>query len=163
MIWSSDLIEQAEHLASTKKDAGKPKEASLRRAVSAAYYALFHELNRIVANSFVGYNKDWETYTPVYRMLDHKATKNFFMRMRNRGSEEFRLLGQTIADVGDAFIRLQDARIRADYNPEPFPFGRYQVAELIAEAKANVEQLSGLSKRNKAFLAVRLITASKSR
>ena len=37
-----DLIEQAEHLVYL--DPGKPKQANLRRAVSAAYYALFHYL-----------------------------------------------------------------------------------------------------------------------
>jgi uncharacterized protein (UPF0332 family) len=35
-----DLLAQAEHLA--RVDKKKPKQANLRRAVSAAYYALFH-------------------------------------------------------------------------------------------------------------------------
>ncbi|WP_395142382.1 hypothetical protein [Armatimonas sp.] len=42
MSLSHDLLEQAEHL--TKRERGRPKQASLRRAVSAAYYALFHLL-----------------------------------------------------------------------------------------------------------------------
>jgi hypothetical protein len=37
-----DLLEQAVRLA--KLDAKKPKQANLRRAVSSAYYALFHHL-----------------------------------------------------------------------------------------------------------------------
>jgi hypothetical protein len=37
-----DLLEQASHLAVRERK--KPKQASLRRAVSAAYYALFHLL-----------------------------------------------------------------------------------------------------------------------
>jgi len=37
-----DLLEQASHLALRERK--KPKQASLRRAVSAAYYALFHLL-----------------------------------------------------------------------------------------------------------------------
>jgi hypothetical protein len=37
-----DLLEQAEHLVARERK--KPKQASLRRAVSAAYYALFHLL-----------------------------------------------------------------------------------------------------------------------
>lgn len=36
------LKEQANHLA--KRERGRPKQASLRRSVSAAYYALFHRL-----------------------------------------------------------------------------------------------------------------------
>ena len=37
-----DLLEQALRLA--KLDAKKPKQANLRRAISSAYYALFHML-----------------------------------------------------------------------------------------------------------------------
>lgn len=37
-----DLLEQAGHLA--RKEPKKPRQASLRRAVSTAYYALFHLL-----------------------------------------------------------------------------------------------------------------------
>ena len=37
-----DLLEQAEHLARREKQ--RPKQASLRRAISTAYYALFHLL-----------------------------------------------------------------------------------------------------------------------
>jgi hypothetical protein len=42
MSLHDDLLEQAVHLA--KIDARRPKQASLRRAVSASYYALFHLL-----------------------------------------------------------------------------------------------------------------------
>ncbi|WP_309722581.1 hypothetical protein [Armatimonas sp.] len=42
MSLAHDLLEQAEHLA--KRERGRPKQASLRRAVSTAYYALFHLL-----------------------------------------------------------------------------------------------------------------------
>lgn len=43
MSWIADgLLEQAEHLLDV--DPRKPKQASLRRAMSAAYYSLFHLL-----------------------------------------------------------------------------------------------------------------------
>lgn len=42
MPLSADSLEQAHHLATREKQ--KPKQASLRRTVSAAYYALFHLL-----------------------------------------------------------------------------------------------------------------------
>lgn len=38
-----DLLEQARHLATRERK--RPKQASLRRAVSAAYYSLFHLLS----------------------------------------------------------------------------------------------------------------------
>ena len=42
MTLHHDLLDQASHLAT--RETKKPKQASLRRAVSAAYYALFHLL-----------------------------------------------------------------------------------------------------------------------
>ena len=42
MAFPGDLLEQAKHLS--KRERRKPKQASLRRAVSTAYYALFHLL-----------------------------------------------------------------------------------------------------------------------
>jgi hypothetical protein len=40
MSFAEDLLEQAHHLA--YREATDPKQASLRRAVSTAYYAVFH-------------------------------------------------------------------------------------------------------------------------
>jgi hypothetical protein len=42
MPFADDLLEQAYHLANREPE--DPKQASLRRAVSTAYYALFHLL-----------------------------------------------------------------------------------------------------------------------
>jgi uncharacterized protein (UPF0332 family) len=42
MSFAHDLLEQAEHLVN--RDGATPKQASPRRAVSTAYYALFHLL-----------------------------------------------------------------------------------------------------------------------
>ena len=42
MPFPDDLLEQAKHLANRERK--KPRQASLRRAVSTAYYALFHLL-----------------------------------------------------------------------------------------------------------------------
>ena len=49
MPFADDLLEQAHHLANREPE--DPKQASLRRAVSTAYYGLFHLLiNEAVAN-----------------------------------------------------------------------------------------------------------------
>jgi hypothetical protein len=49
MAYHDDLLDQALHLV--HKERRNPKQASLRRAVSTAYYALFHLLmNEAVAN-----------------------------------------------------------------------------------------------------------------
>jgi uncharacterized protein (UPF0332 family) len=52
MSISADLLAQARSLATS--DPKKPKQANLRRAVSSAYYALFHFLSEEAAKNFVG-------------------------------------------------------------------------------------------------------------
>jgi len=42
MAFAQDLLEQSSHLAN--REPRRPRQASLRRAVSTAYYALFHLL-----------------------------------------------------------------------------------------------------------------------
>jgi hypothetical protein len=53
----SDLIEQAQHLA--KREPNRPRQASLRRAVSTAYYALFHMLISDAALKLVPNSPVW--------------------------------------------------------------------------------------------------------
>ncbi len=50
-----DLLEQAGRLANS--GALKPKQVDLRRAVSAAYYAVFHSFCRNCADTLVGTSK----------------------------------------------------------------------------------------------------------
>ena len=50
MPFPDDLLEQAIDLA--MKETGEPKQAGLRRAVSTAYYALFHFLIEEVVNKW---------------------------------------------------------------------------------------------------------------
>ena len=49
MALADELLDQAIYLASIRP--GQPNEASLRRAVSAAYYALFHLLTAAAASN----------------------------------------------------------------------------------------------------------------
>ena len=54
---TDDLLDQADHLAAV--ESGRPKQASLRRAVSAAYYALFHLLAGEASERFLGPSSPW--------------------------------------------------------------------------------------------------------
>ena len=51
MRLANDYLEQARHLATRERT--RPKQASLRRAVSVAYYALFHLLCDEASNVLV--------------------------------------------------------------------------------------------------------------
>lgn len=72
----SDLIETARVLLSSAK--GTPTEASLRRAVSSAYYALFHCLSRECADLLIGgsgSDRSEAAWRQVYRALEHGPAK----------------------------------------------------------------------------------------
>ncbi len=144
----NDLLNIAAHLA--KLEEGKPRQASLRRAISSAYYALFHALAALCANALVGYSKPWNVYAPIYRTLDHGRAKDVFKRM---------LAGSTpnIASVGQTFILLQERRHTADYDPSPFRIGRAETLDLIEQAKQAVSRLDALAEDERLIVATQLI------
>ncbi|MGD1902317.1 MAG: hypothetical protein ACFB9N_08775 [Geitlerinemataceae cyanobacterium] len=122
MSWPRDLLEQARHLANRERQ--RPKQVSLRRAVSAAYYALFHLLVD-EASSFLirGQGR-----TPLRQCLS-RAFSHADMRAVSKGfssgniSNKIRpaLDGQAIpselCNVARMFVALQEIRHKADYDP----------------------------------------------
>ena len=93
---------------------GKPKQADLRRAVSSAYYAVFHALARTCADVLIGKTKSRrpnKAWVEVYRGLDHGIVKNA-CEAASRVA-----FPQEIQDFADAFHQLQMARLGADYDP----------------------------------------------
>ena len=111
MAFAEDLLEQAYHLACREKT--KPKQASLRRAVSTAYYALFHLLIREAVSNW----KRDDQHAELARAFEHGR-----MRKASQYAAEARFPGedaQTVADLkklADTFVRLQESRHLADYD-----------------------------------------------
>ena len=70
MSLHGDLLEQAVHLAQV--DTRRPKQANLRRAVSSAYYALFHLLAAEASSLYV---KDAGLASRINRTLNHAEMK----------------------------------------------------------------------------------------
>jgi hypothetical protein len=143
-----DLLDLASQLAQLEK--GKPRQTSLRRAVSSAYYALFHALARLCADKLVGFSKPWDVYVPFYRSLEHGRAKETFKRISSRRGSDVEVIGQT-------FILLQERRHTADYDPSPFPFGRKETLELIELSRQAMVQLSTLSEGDRLFVATQLV------
>lgn len=147
-----DLLDIASHLAQLEK--GKPRQTSLRRAVSSAYYALFHALARLCADRLVGFSKPWDVYAPIYRSLDHGRAKDVFKRISSHR-------GSGVAIIGQIFILLQERRHTADYDPSPFPFGRAETLDLVEQSKQAVEQISKLSDEDRLFVATQLVARTR--
>jgi shikimate 5-dehydrogenase len=87
---------------------GPASDAQLRRAVSTAYYAVFHKILRETADRFVGPDHSSKAaYRLVYRNFDHNRVREVCLRL----SLEMR-------DFASSFPFLQSARHRADYAPD---------------------------------------------
>ena len=111
MSFAQDLLEQAEHLVN--RDGADPKQASLRRAVSTAYYALFHLLiDEAVGNWSVARHRG-----RLARTFDHGSmrrvcddhVKSFY----SAGKPASQLL---LKEVAETFSELQLKRHTADYD-----------------------------------------------
>jgi hypothetical protein len=66
------FFQQAERLI-VPPSAGAPRQVDIRRAISAAYYGVFHATLMAAADQFVGVSKRSSSqYGLVYRSVDHK-------------------------------------------------------------------------------------------
>ena len=66
-----------------------PLDDELRKAISCAYYALFHALCNCVADHWVGMDeamRDSDAWVQAYRLLEHGKTKAACIKICNRKS-----------------------------------------------------------------------------
>lgn len=86
-------------------------EIEWRRAISAAYYGLFHEL---CWEGATGFAVDPDTTGQVARAFDHttmfKVCRSYLDRDKQKHS------ASPLVDISDAFTQLQTARHQADYD-----------------------------------------------
>jgi hypothetical protein len=147
MIDPAHLIDQARRL-STKPRTGKPRQADLRRAISASYYAVFHALATAAADTFVGKSsRGAASYTLLYRAFEHTQIKRLCEvasrpTLPDRYQQSLRLSSFSIVvqDFASTFIRLQKWRHRADYDPS----GRFDSNETLIAVTLAEDMLSGL-------------------
>ena len=102
-----DLMEVARALAESGH--APPAQARLRRAVSTAYYALFHCLAASAADLFIGTARS-PAWHRTYRALEHGRARSACRQAQTMW--EFPV---EIRDFAEAFVALQKARQEADY------------------------------------------------
>ena len=147
MAFAADLLEQAAHLAN--REPRRPRQASLRRSVSTAYYALFHLL---IDEATRNWNR------PAQRALLARAFEHG--RMKQACDKQVRELGtlmrtvppprpdqlaiaQRLDQTCTTFIQTQQQRHTADYDNSK-EWTRTEVLSLIANvttAFANWRQI----------------------
>ncbi len=118
------LIEQARALARLER--GRPRQASLRRAVSTAYYAVFHWIVGEASGYLIGRRADTRSLrhalARTYRHAEMaQACKCFqagFGGLPGHLQELLprRFVHPSVIELATAFVDLQDARHCADYD-----------------------------------------------
>jgi hypothetical protein len=131
------LLQQARSILT--QEPKRPKQASLRRAVSTAYYALFHLLVEDAAFAMFGGNDATELRHVVRRAYDHGT-----MKQAARGFAGGQpaaiwhpVLSRPSADlilVATTLLELQEARHLADYDPG-YRLTRGEARDLVDRAE----------------------------
>lgn len=117
---------------------GRPLETDLRRAVSTAYYALFHCLANCCADTIVGGAgavRSRAAWNQAYRALKHGLTRR---RCENRSMMS--RFPSDLQDFAEFFVLMQGMRHLADYDPDAndtpaLPLSRSFVLQLIDNAE----------------------------
>lgn len=124
MSLPADLLAQAKMLAASDKK--RPRQASLRRAVSTAYYALFHFIGEEASKMFVGASSQARMRRDLARRaIAHTRLKdvcNEFQKRTPRDLLKPYWITTGVAESSDLkticvnLIELQEARHSADYD-----------------------------------------------
>lgn len=154
------LFEQAEALVAGGAT-GQPRQASLRRAISTAYYGLFHFTLTAAADMVVGSsNRATNRYSLVYRSIDHGRLMTLCRQLRGTEAERPVKLYEPsdgfgpIADFARLVCELHELRNLADYDPlRDFTADEARIA--VRNAREAIDKFkSGTDAQREAFLTL---------
>ena len=111
-----ELLNQARQLA------GQTTQADLRRAISSAYYGLFHFLTTGAADMIVGADKRATPYYGlVYRSVEHRQLRTLSSYLGKSNPDALSMAPADgfgpIADMARTGGNLLELRHKADYDP----------------------------------------------
>lgn len=143
----SKLIEAAEELAHHKTGAGRPRPVWLRRAVSTAYYGLFHCICLEAVRHMLPSGRE-EQQLLMARTFGHAEIKECCMWIDGRQGCSRRgvqrlvreLKSASIVSVAGSFCDLQEARHQADYDHLAV-FSKAATIAHIADARRSIGQV----------------------
>lgn len=153
-----DLISGARLLAYGNGRRGRPRQADLCRAVSAAYYALFHTLAGCGADLLVGgtrRSRSQPAWEQTYRALEHGHAAH---QCRN-ASVMARFPG-AVQDFGEWFVALQSQRHYADYAPNT-AFTRLQVVRMVDTTESIIAQSNAVPTPDRRAFAIYALLRSR--
>ena len=160
----AELIEVSEVLVA-RTAAASPSAGQRRRAVSTAYYAVFHTLLQAAADRFIGPPRSADaSYKIIYRGFNHGRMRAVCEALAARQlSQALRLqlarttASQAVRDFAALFVYLQNARNGADYDPA-WDEQWSECIDLVDRAKAALALFSTITPNDKTdMLALMLI------
>ena len=138
MAFADDLLKDAYHLAA--RGGKTPRQSSLRRAVSSAYYALFHLL---IADFVLNWRRP-DQRVRLGRMFEHRKMSQAVCKFPGA---RLTPVEADLKKVIAAFAQLQENRYTADYD-----FGRNW---------SRIDVTNALAIADEAFKAWRIIRKEK--
>ena len=146
----TDLIDSARQRAGgvAPFPRGRPRQTDLQRAVSDAYYAMFHALAASIADCIHGSRTaanetDW---VRTHRSLQHRRAANPLHEWHN-------LFSQPVQDFANVIGDLKYQREEADYNPIQ-SFTPPQVSTWIDQAEAAIIDFYQASQQERTMVAI---------
>ena len=127
---------------------GQPSQDFLRRAISTAYYAMFHALATSNANLVVGTKTavNRSAWTTTYRSLRHFRAENPLYGWPHLFSSPVQNFAVTIAGI-------KKQREDADYNPD-VSFAQNQVITWIDRAERAIIDFNTASTQERSMVAI---------
>ena len=118
------LLDQAERLIE-RRGAGAPRRVDLRRAISNAYYGVFHAVTAAAADAFVGRGRRvGPQYSLAYRSIDHRYLRQICdevrrptLRDRSKPYGPPQGFAPDMIAFVELLLELQQKRHAADYDP----------------------------------------------
>jgi uncharacterized protein (UPF0332 family) len=153
-----ELLDQARRLAA------ETTQADLRRAISAAYYGLFHFFLTAASDTIVGADKrDTHYYTLVYRSVEHKQLRGVANHLSRSKPDDLPTAPAggfgAIAEVGRIAGNLLELRHKADYDPEYACDAVEADLAIVAAQEAIKEFMASTADQQRAFLMLLLFKA----
>ena len=114
---------------------GRPRQTDLCRAVSAAYYAMFHALAQCCADLLAGSTataRRQEAWRQTYRALEHGL-----VRSQCNNHTAMRRFPPEIRKFAEVFVTMQRQRHHADYDPG-ISYSRSQVIGFIDQVSDTI-------------------------
>ena len=134
------------------------RQDDLRRAISTAYYAMFHALANSNANALIGApenDDDNAAWNRTHRALEHGAARS---RFRHTGHME--PFPDVVREFAETFNKLQEERQTDDYNPD-HTFTVTGTLRIIDHARQAILRFAGVSPEIRRNLATYVLFSNR--